>query len=64
MGEANLQKSNCRGPEDSEGAGAGGGVRKAGGVEFTGIAAWFTLFVKYFYSTSIWREGAVVRTIL
>jgi hypothetical protein len=35
MTEFSLQKSNCLGPEDSEGDGAGEGVRKAGGVEFT-----------------------------
>ena len=35
MGEANSYKSNCLGMEDSEGAGAGEGVRMVGGVEFT-----------------------------
>jgi len=35
MGEASLYKSNCLGPEGSEGTGAGEGVRKVGGVEFT-----------------------------
>jgi hypothetical protein len=35
MGDVSLYKSNCCGPEDDEGAGAGAGVRKVGGVEFT-----------------------------
>jgi hypothetical protein len=33
--ELNLYKSNFWGPEGSEGGGAGEGVRKVGGVEFT-----------------------------
>ena len=35
MGEVSLYKSNCLGMKDSEGAGAGEGVRMVGGVEFT-----------------------------
>ena len=35
MGEGSLYKSNCLGPEDSEGTRADGDVRKVGGGEFT-----------------------------
>ncbi len=35
MGQTSLYKSNRIGMEDSEGAGAGEGLRMVGGVEFT-----------------------------